>query len=163
MEKYGTKRARKFRGRDMTGVAIGNTYALASRWVEILKGLKPKWIAERIGASHRTVENWQDGDNGPTWKYTVAMLNDDVLAPLVLTAAGREDLAKHDEILSLERRIEALKQAEQRHREHTNEIRMDLEAARTPDPLGSGQVERRGDLAAHPGGAAEKPGDEGGE
>lgn len=94
MEKSGARSTRNFRERSVSSVAIGSTYDLASRWTDILKAWKPKAIASRIGASYRTVENWKDGANGPTWKHTVAMLNDDELCAKLLEAAGRGDLAK---------------------------------------------------------------------
>lgn len=100
MEKYGPKTTRKFRERSVSSVAIGSTYDLASRWVDILKAWKPKAIASRIGASYRTVENWKDGANGPTWKHTVAMLNDDELCAKLLEAAGRGDLARSAETIA---------------------------------------------------------------
>jgi hypothetical protein len=158
MEKYGAKRARKIRGRHtMTAVAIGNTFALASRWVDILRGMKPKAIAERIGASHRTVENWQDGENGPAWRHTVAMLNDDEMAPMLLRAAGRIDLAKQLEILSLEKRVEALKQAEQRHKEEAHAIRESLGASRAGGLVGGRSVQRDGDEAQAGSGVVPRP------
>lgn len=133
MEKSEPRKARNFRGCAMT--AALSTFDLASDLAAMLRPWTPKAIAKRIGASPRTVENWKDGANGPTWKHTVAMLNDDQLAPELLRAAGRDDLAKQHEILSLERRLEALKQAGERLKGQQDEIRMDLAGAR--QPLGS--------------------------
>jgi hypothetical protein len=100
MEKYGSKVTRKIRERVVTSLAMGSTYDLASRWTQVLRGFSPRAMAARIGASPRTVENWQDGANGPTWKHTVAMLNDDELCAKLLEAAGRGDLAKHQETIA---------------------------------------------------------------
>jgi hypothetical protein len=100
VEKYGPKVTRKFRERSVTSVAISSTYDLAARWPDLLRKFSPRAIAQRIGASPRTVENWKDGANGPTWKHTVAMLNDDELCARLLEAAGRGDLAKHQETIA---------------------------------------------------------------
>jgi hypothetical protein len=145
MEKSEPKRTRKFRGRSVSTIAIGNTYELASRWIDILRGRSPRSVAKRIGASPRTVENWQDGANGPTWKHTVAMLHDDELGPMVLKAAGLDELAKQHEIMTLNRRIEALKAAEARHQEDAHEIRRDLEIGRSRVPLDGGSLQQHGD------------------
>jgi len=66
----------------------------------MLRPYTPKAIARRIGVSPRTVENWKEGENGPTWKHAVAMLNDDELCSRLLEAAGRGDLAKHQETIA---------------------------------------------------------------
>lgn len=108
MEKYEPKTTRKFRERVVSSIAVGSTFDLASRWVETLRSLKPRVIAARIGASPRTVENWQDGANGPTWKHTVAMLNDDELCTKLLEAAGRGDLAREAEIIAMRKRLAEL-------------------------------------------------------
>lgn len=53
-----------------------------------------KKLAERLLCSRRTVENWAKGNvSGPQARHAVAMLRDPELAPIVLLAAGREDLA----------------------------------------------------------------------
>lgn len=53
-----------------------------------------KRLAERIRASVRTVEGWVSGKTfGPQAKSVVAMLQDRETAPIILIAAGREDLA----------------------------------------------------------------------
>lgn len=108
MEKYGSRSTRKFRESVVSSVAIGSTYDLASRWAEILRGLSPRALAKRIGASPRTVENWQDGANGPTWKHTVAMLNDDELCALLLESAGRGDLAHEAKVIAARKRLREL-------------------------------------------------------
>lgn len=108
MEKYGSRTTRKFRESGVSSVAIGSTYDLASRWTEILRAWAPKAIAARIGASHRTVENWKDGANGPTWRHTVAMLNDDELCALLLESAGRGDLAHEAKVIAARKRLREL-------------------------------------------------------
>lgn len=66
-----------------------------------LKGFCAKVLARRAGgASTRTAENWLAGENGPTWKHTVAMLNDDELCARLLEAAGRGDLARSAETIA---------------------------------------------------------------
>lgn len=100
MEKYGSKVARKFREGDVSSLAVGSTYDLAARWPDLLRKFSPRAIAQRIGASPRTVENWKDGANGPTWKHTVSMLNDDELCARLLEAAGRGDLARSAETIA---------------------------------------------------------------
>jgi hypothetical protein len=125
-------------------IAIGNTYELASRWMDILRGCSPRKVAQRIGASPRTVENWQDGANGPTWKHTVAMLNDDELGPMVLKAAGLDELAKQHEIMTLNRRIEALKSAEAQHQEDAHEIRQALAIGRQRGAVDGRETQQRG-------------------
>lgn len=99
MEKSGTGTTRKIQERRVSSVAIGSTFDLAFAWKRVLEPYTPKAIAKRIGASARTVDNWRDGENGPTWKHTVAMLNDDELRARLLEAAGRGDLARHQETI----------------------------------------------------------------
>lgn len=60
-----------------------------------LRGIAAKLIARKAQTTPRTAENWLAGENGPTWRATVAMLNDDELCARLLEAAGRPDLA-HD-------------------------------------------------------------------
>ena len=94
MEKSGSNSTRKLQGRRVSSIAVGSTFDLASTWRDLLRPYTPKAIAARIGASPRTVDNWRDGENGPTWKHTVAMLHDDELCALLLEAAGRGDIAR---------------------------------------------------------------------
>lgn len=96
----GREITQKIRERAVSTVAIGNTFELAARWIEVLRPYTPKAIAKRLGVSSRTVEKWQDGANGPTWKHTVAMLNDDELCTKLLEAAGRGDLARSAETIA---------------------------------------------------------------
>lgn len=148
METSATKATRKIRRRGVSAVAMSNTYDLASKWVDILRGWQPRAIAKRLGVSPRTVENWQDGINGPTWKHTVAMLNDDELCSRLLQAAGRHDLAKQAELLSLNRRINALKAAEAAHGEQTNEYRRGLEMGSSGRVMAGRAPEQRGETLA---------------
>jgi hypothetical protein len=100
MEKSGKRSTRNFRGRSVAGVAIHSTFDLAAGLAAMLRPYTPKAIAKRIGASPRTVENWKEGENGPTWKHAVAMLNDDELCAKLLEAAGRGDLARSAETIA---------------------------------------------------------------
>jgi predicted transcriptional regulator len=99
MEKSGTGSTQKIQERRVSGVAIGSTFELAFAWKRVLASYTPKAIAKRIGASPRTIDNWRDGENGPTWKHTVAMLNDEELCARLLEAAGRSDLANAQETI----------------------------------------------------------------
>lgn len=67
-----------------------------------------KFLAARAGTNLRTVENWKSGSNGPSWSLVVRMLHDDELAPVLLRAAGREDLADTGQMLE---KIAAAKRA----------------------------------------------------
>lgn len=58
-----------------------------------------KFLANRAGTNERTAENWKSGANGPSWPIVVRMLQDEELAPLLLKAAGREDLADAEQVL----------------------------------------------------------------
>ena len=84
----------------MSSLVARTTFDLASGLAEMLRPFTAKALAQRIGASPRTVENWQAGENGPTWKHAVAMLNDDELCARLLEAAGRGDLARHQETIA---------------------------------------------------------------
>lgn len=100
MKKSGCNYQRKFQGRSVSSIVIGSTFDLAATWRDVLRSYTPKAIAQRIGASPRTVDNWRDGENGPTWRHTVAMLNDDELCAKLLEAAGRQDLARAQETIT---------------------------------------------------------------
>ncbi len=58
-----------------------------------------KVLADRAGTNTRAAENWKRGENGPSWSIVVRMLQDGDLAPALLRAAGREDLADAEQIL----------------------------------------------------------------
>lgn len=100
MEKSGKRSTRNFRGPSVSSAVVHSTFDLAAGLANMLRPYTPKAIARRIGASPRTVENWKEGENGPTWKHAVAMLNDDELCSRLLEAAGRGDLAKHQETIA---------------------------------------------------------------
>lgn len=110
----------------------------------MLRPFPVKVIARKIETSARTVENWREGRTGPQIKHVAAMLQDPDLGPALLSALGRQDLAAHAEILSLNQRIETLKAAEQQHHREANEIRRDLEMGGRSVPLAGGQVQQRG-------------------
>jgi len=95
MEKSGKASARKVRGvRRMNAIAL-TTFDANETLAEKLRGFGAKMLARKAGGvSTRTAENWLAGENGPAWKHTVAMLNDDELCARLLEAAGRGDLAK---------------------------------------------------------------------
>lgn len=69
---------------------------------EALKNAFKEWptkiLANRAGTNERTAENWRRGENGPSWSMVVRMLQDQELAPALLRAAGREDLADVDQV-----------------------------------------------------------------
>jgi hypothetical protein len=67
------------------------------------------------------------------------------------------DLAKQHEILSLERRVDALKQAEQRHKEEAHAIRESLGASRAGGLVGGRSVQRDGDEAQAGSGVVPRP------
>lgn len=137
--------------------AAASTFDLACGLADVLRPYTPKAIAKRLGVSPRTVENWMGGDNAPTLKHVAAMLHDDELGPGVLRAIGLDELAKQHEILSLERRVDALKQAEQRHKEEAHAIRESLGASRAGGLVGGRSVQRDGDEAQAGSGVVPRP------
>jgi len=90
MEKSFGPAIRKIRG---SRVSLAGTYDANLSLAEHLRGVAAKFVARVAQTTPRTVENWQSGCNGPTWRATVAMLNDDELCSRLLEAAGRGDLA----------------------------------------------------------------------
>ena len=98
MEKSFGAVVRKFRGKGMS--TLTGTFDANTSLAESLRGLGAKIIARVAQTTPRTVENWQAGANGPTWRATVAMLNDDELCARLLEAAGRGDLARHQETIA---------------------------------------------------------------
>ena len=62
MSESGKRLPQKFQERRVSSIAIGSTFALAANWREVLRPYTPKAIAQRIGASPRTIDNWRDGD-----------------------------------------------------------------------------------------------------
>jgi hypothetical protein len=115
---------------------------------DALRVWSAKFVARRIKTSTRTVEAWREGRSGPQAKHFVAMLQDDELAPALLSACGRSDLATRAQIESLNRRIEALKAAERQHQVEANEIRRDLDVVLARGPVARGQAQRGGDALA---------------
>lgn len=99
MEKSFGAIGRKIRGVRMSMTATGTFDANASL-AEALRGFAAKFIARKAQTTPRTAENWQAGQNGPTWRATVAMLNDDELCAKLLEAAGRGDLARSAETIA---------------------------------------------------------------
>lgn len=98
MEKSFGAIARKIRGTRMSTVA--GTFDANDVLADSLRGLAAKVVAKIAQTTPRTVENWQAGQNGPTWRATVAMLNNDELCARLLEAAGRGDLARHQETIA---------------------------------------------------------------
>lgn len=80
--------------------AFAGTWDANTSLADALRGLGAKILARKAQTSPRTAENWLAGDNGPTWKHTVAMLNDDELCARLLEAAGRGDLARSAETIA---------------------------------------------------------------
>ena len=98
MEKSGGATGRKIRGRIMT--AMAGTWDVNHTLADALRGLGAKLIARKAQTTPRTAENWLAGENGPGWRATVAMLNDDELCARLLEAAGRGDLARSAETIA---------------------------------------------------------------
>lgn len=98
MEKSFGAVVRKIRGKGMS--TLTGTFDANTSLAESLRGLGAKIIARVAQTTPRTVENWQAGANGPTWRATVAILNDDELCARLLEAAGRADLARHQETIA---------------------------------------------------------------
>lgn len=80
--------------------SIAGTWDANLSLAEALRGLAAKLIARKAQTTPRTAENWLAGENGPTWRATVAMLNDDELCSRLLDAAGRGDLARSAETIA---------------------------------------------------------------
>lgn len=130
MESSSRKNARKSSGaQDVNSVAI-RTKSVNEALADALRGISAKVIADRVETNLRTVENWKQGKTGPQAKHVVAMLNDSELGPRFLKAAGLGELARQHEIMTLNRRIEALKANEQRHEREINELKESLGVVR---------------------------------
>lgn len=98
MEKSFGAIVRKIRGPRMS-MMVG-TFDANTSLADALRGIASKVVAKIAQTTPRTVENWQAGQNGPTWRATVAMLNDDELCAKLLEAAGRTDLAHAQETIT---------------------------------------------------------------
>ncbi|CAB4167656.1 hypothetical protein UFOVP860_37 [uncultured Caudovirales phage] len=88
--------------------APATTWSATESLKEAFRNWPAKFLAMRAGTNQRTVENWKAGNNGPSWWLVVRMLHDEELAPVLLRAAGREDLADSEQILE---KIRAAKRA----------------------------------------------------
>lgn len=75
------------------------TWSATDALREAFRSWPTKFLANRAGTNERTAENWKAGNNGPSWSIVVRMLQDEELAPVLLKAAGREDLADAEQIL----------------------------------------------------------------
>lgn len=67
---------------------------------DALRGFAVKVLAKKAQTSPNTAKNWLAAENGPGWRATVAMLNDDELCARLLEAAGRGDLARSAETIA---------------------------------------------------------------
>lgn len=99
MEKSGYQTRRKIRGERIVS-AVAGTWDANAALADALRRFGARFVAYRAQTTTRTAENWLAGENGPTWSKTVAMLNDDELCKALLEAAGRGDLAKHQETIA---------------------------------------------------------------
>lgn len=133
--------------RIVSSVAI-RTLSVNEAIGDALRAWSAKAVARRLKTSTRTVEAWREGRSGPQAKHFVAMLQDDELAPALLAACGRGDLATKAEIESLNRRIEALKAAEARHKDENHAIRRDLAMGRQHGGVAGGPAQPGGDALA---------------
>lgn len=79
--------------------AAVTTWSATDALRDAFRNWPTKFLANRAGTNERTAENWKRGENGPSWPIVVRMLQDEELAPALLRAAGREDLADAEQIL----------------------------------------------------------------
>lgn len=93
------KNNRTVRGERSVSVAV-TTFEANNTLADALRRFGAKILARKAGTSPRTAENWCAGNAAPTWRHTVAMLNDDQLCSALLDAAGRGDLARHQETIA---------------------------------------------------------------
>lgn len=148
MESSSSKPTRKSNGiKRMSSVAI-RTLSVNEAIADALKAWPTNSIVRIVKTSKRTVENWKQARTGPQAKHVAALLQSADLRPAMLTALGCKDLATQAEILSLNRRITALKAAEAAHGEETHGLRRDLEMGRAPHVVaGRTSQQRRETLA----------------
>lgn len=159
MENSQEKNTRKIQGdRRVNDLAL-RTLSVNEAIADALRPFATKLIARRIKTSERTIEQWRQAKTGPQAKHFVALLKDPDLRPAVLSAIGLEDLATRAEIVSLNRRIEALKAAEAQHREEADDIRQSLEGGSARVAVAGGKVQHRGDEAAEGGGVVPRSSD----
>ena len=88
----------KFSGA-MAPASPTTTWSATEALRDAFRNWPTKFLASRAGTNERTAENWKRGENGPSWSIVVRMLQDEELAPLLLKAAGREDLADAEQVL----------------------------------------------------------------
>lgn len=89
--------------RKVNGVAV-RPLSITDVFVEALQGWSAKLVASRlrklVPVSARTVESWKQAKRTPHARHVVALLSDDELCKALLAAAGRGDLARHQETIS---------------------------------------------------------------
>lgn len=85
--------------RIVSSVAI-RTLSVNEAIGEALRTWSAKFVARKLKTSTRTVEAWREGRSGPQAKHFVAMLQDDELCARLLEAAGRGDLARHQQTIA---------------------------------------------------------------
>lgn len=93
----------------MTSASVAvSTFEANNVLADALRRFGAKILARKVGTSPRTAENWVAAKAAPTWKHTVAMLNDDELCALLLEAAGRGDLAHEAKVIAARKRLREL-------------------------------------------------------
>lgn len=148
MEHSSGKATRKRNGTArMSSVAI-RTLSVNESIAEALRGWPTNSLVRIVKTSKRTVENWKQARTGPQAKHVAAMLQSAELRPAMLTALGCRDLAAQAEILSLNRRLDALKAAEAQHREEAHGFRRDLEMGRARGVVAGRTAQPGGDALA---------------
>lgn len=119
---------------------------------EALSDWPTRFLAERAGTNARTVENWKSGNNGPSWSLVVRLLNDDELAPVVLRAAGRSDLANTDEVIgkirAMERAVRSFDHADVVDVIPTLQAEVEAEPRRPPAPSRAERIGARARAAS---------------
>lgn len=90
---------RKMWGHSPQKVSTATTWSATAALKAAFASLSAKTLAEKAETNTRTAENWKAGANGPSWPIVVRFLQDPELAPVLLRAAGREDLADADQVL----------------------------------------------------------------
>lgn len=85
--------------KNSAGAPPVTTWSATEALRDAFRNWPTKFLANRAGTNERTAENWKSGANGPSWPLVVRMLQDGELAPSLLRAAGRDDLADAEQIL----------------------------------------------------------------
>lgn len=78
---------------------LATTWSATAGLKEAFARLSAKTLAEKAQTNERTAENWKQGHNGPSWPIVCRLLQDSEMAPILLRAAGRGDLADAEKIL----------------------------------------------------------------